>query len=64
MTTKTELPIRLTVRDREGVVLNEMILNFLSRSDRQRIAKTAWWAMHNGHEMVTVPIEEGNGNRS
>lgn len=51
------LPIELVVTDSSGKELNRMRLDFLKSEDRQRIAKTAWWAMHNGHTLTTRPID-------
>lgn len=50
------LPIKLTVTEPSGEVVNTMFLDFHKKEDRVRIAKTAWWAMHNGKEMTTRPV--------
>lgn len=55
------LPITLTVYDpRNGEEVQSKRLDFLCPADRQNIAKTAWWAMHNGYEVRTSPDFPGN----
>ena len=49
--------IDLVVTDIYGKGRNRMTLDFLRSDSRTRIAKTAWWAMHNGHQMTTVPTD-------
>jgi hypothetical protein len=46
--------------EEEGVLINQRKLNFKSPSARQLIARTAWWAVHEGFEIVThaVPADE------
>lgn len=41
------------------VVLKSETLDFKNKKHRAMIARTAYWAMHEGHEMVTWPLEEG-----
>jgi len=52
--------IDLTVHDREGNEVQRKRLDFLTRSGRQNLAKTAWWAMHEGLEVRTRPLREGS----
>lgn len=54
---KQKIPVHVKVVNPEnGVVVNRFVVpNFLDRSGRQKIAKTAWWAMHNGYELRTRP---------
>jgi len=53
---KNELLIIMTVYDgKSDEILNRKVYNFLDPKCRQIIAKTAWWAMHNGHQLVTRP---------
>lgn len=42
--------------DTEDVILNQRIYNYLDEQTRQKIAKTAWWALHNGHEFILRPL--------
>jgi len=62
---RTELKVVMTIYDgsKEGdgpeCILNQRVYNFLDKYCRTTIARSAWWAMHNGHEMVTRPLEEG-----
>lgn len=50
------LPIILKVTNPiTGVVFQERELDFHLAQDRQDIAKTAWYAMHNGYRLTTEP---------
>lgn len=40
-------------------ILKQTPLNFNDPNARRLIAKTARWAMNNGHELVTWPLEPG-----
>jgi len=55
------LMVGLTVYDGEDedLVLKQCVLNFKDPKARQVIARTAWWAMHSGHEMVTWRLQNG-----
>ena len=59
--TNKALPILLQVEtldtDYTLVVLQSKFLDFLNREDRENIARTAWWAMHEGHQLVTRPLK-------
>jgi hypothetical protein len=56
-----ELWIGMQVWDGEDEdrLLKAESVNFLDPRARQMIARTAWWAMHEGHEMVTWRLEDG-----
>lgn len=41
------------------VVIKAETLDFKNKKHRAMIARTAWWAMHEGHEMVTWPLASG-----
>ena len=53
------LMIGMCVIDKDDNIIKQMPLNFMDPNARQVIARTAWWAMHHGHEMVTWPLETG-----
>lgn len=53
-----ELWVTLSVHNRQGDMIQSRRINFLSREGRQKIAKTAWWAMHEGHELRTRPWKD------
>lgn len=35
--------------------VNRFSVNFLDRTHRVKIARTAWWANHSGYVMITIP---------
>jgi len=41
------------------LILKAETLDFKNKKHRAMIARTAWWAMHEGHEMVTWPLDPG-----
>ena len=47
-----------TENEEDDEILNQRVYNFLDPQQRQKIAKTAWWAMHNGYEMITRPLKK------
>ncbi len=60
MINNNKLLIVLTVYDghseHDDVILRQKVVNFKLTPARAFLAKTAWWAMHSGHEMVTRPL--------
>jgi hypothetical protein len=54
---EANLWIRLEVRDEEDEVIQTKELDFHTPDARQNIAKTAWWAMHNGYSVETYPMD-------
>jgi hypothetical protein len=40
----------------EETLLRRFTVNFYDKACRELIAKTAWWAMHKGLEMISHPV--------
>ena len=40
-------------------LLKQETLDYMNPKHRDMIARTAWWAMHEGHEMVTWRLADG-----
>ena len=36
----------------------EFIINQYNPEGRRRLAKCAWWAMHNNHPILTYPVKD------
>ena len=52
------LRVAMIVEDVDGNVLNQREYNFLNQQHRIKIARTSWWAMHNGHSITTYPLDD------
>lgn len=53
------LRVKVCVTDpATGDIQRQTTVNFLDHNGRAFIAKTAWWAMHNGFSLTTVPVSE------
>jgi hypothetical protein len=61
MDKQQELWIGLEVYDGEDEdrLIKRDQLNFLDPRVRGMLSRTAWWAMHCGHEMVTWRLRDG-----
>lgn len=62
MKTDRVLWVGMTVYDghsAEERILKQDRLNFFDRDARQLIGRTSWWALTNGHEIVTWACQPG-----
>jgi len=65
--TKGELLFVMTVYDGEAdsdVILNQRVYNLYFPDNRDKVGKTMWWCMHNGHEMILRPLDKGEDPES
>jgi hypothetical protein len=56
MSERNPIFVRLRVYNSHNELIRQTKVEFTNSLGRQFIAKTAWWAMHNGHTLITNPI--------
>lgn len=60
--TNVQIPLTVTVLVRhDGIIIRELEdLDYHDKPTRVKIARTVWWAVHNGHDIEILPTYNYN----